>query len=183
MDFEKPENIGQYKTWFFKKHKTIISSEIENHYDAVANKIMRDFQNHTFWKDLIKALQEINDEYLLSTGYPLLSSSNEPKFLIKPFDSFILKTFRKNILENDKFPDEPKILWITPNNWFQKIGDIVRTFFMVKYLDGVEFLIEKIERIASENKLETKVSFEAREEGYYAAHLSIMSEFEIPKMD
>lgn len=184
MEAEKPTSLNQYKKWLYENHKIRISNATENHYDAVANKIRRDFQKHPFWTNLILALSEIDDEYLVETGYPLLIVGQlKPELLVKPFDSFLLKTFRINILENENFPNEPQGNWILPDCWFLRIKDIIRTSFIVKYMDGVEFLIENIEKLSSQNGLETEASFEAREEGYYAAHLNIKSGFEIPKMN
>ena len=183
MEAESPKDLKQYRKWVHKNHKITISTAIENHYDTVANKIMRDFEKHVFWTKLMSQLQELNGEYLVETGYPLLVEVIRPDLVIKPFDSFLLKTFRMNILENDIFPNVPEEGWILPNNWFSRIGDIVRTVFVVKYLDGVHVLIKKMEEISSQDDIETDVSFEAREEGYYAAHLNIMCDFEIPKLN
>jgi hypothetical protein len=183
MESNKPKDLDEYKQWLYKNHQIKISSVSETHYYAVADRIERDFQECDFWKNLILELHEINDEYRVKTGYPLLIGEHPPELIIKPFDSFFLKTFRLNILENENFPHEPKGNWIFPDSWFIRIQDIVRTFFTVKFLDGVKFLIEKIEQISSQNDLETEVSFEAREEGYYAAHLNVKSEFEIPKIN
>lgn len=49
----------------------------------------------------------------------------------------------------------------------------------MKYLDGVEFLVEKIKSLDND----CKVEFKAKEEGYYAAHIYINRIFEIPKLD
>jgi hypothetical protein len=53
--------------------------------------------------------------------------------------------------------------------------------FVVKYLDGVTFFVENLGSILSEFGMVSKVDFEAREEGYYAAHLYTEYECEIPK--
>lgn len=84
-------------------------------------------------------------------------------------------------MNNDAFPEEPEGGWIIPENWFLKINDIVRTLFVVKYFDGVKFLISKIENLCKKHNLELLIDYEAREEGYYAAHLYVKQEFEIPK--
>lgn len=53
---------------------------------------------------------------------------------------------------------------------------------MVKYLDGVEFFANKIESLIAGSVTFRKV-LEAREEGYYAAHIYVRQEFEVPKID
>jgi hypothetical protein len=102
---------------------------------------------------------------------------------IKPWNSFFLKTYRKNVIENKLWPAAPQEGWILPNTWFSKINDIVRTMVVVKYLDGVEFLVNKVKSHFEERSADCKVSFEARTEGYYAAHLLTRHNFEIPRFD
>lgn len=119
--------------------------------------------------------------YLLNTGYHLLREY-KPTVLTKPFASFLLKTYRKNVLLNNNWPKEPQDGWILPSNWYSKIDDIVRTLIEVKYLDGVEFMIEKIRTFCKERGSECLVFMEAREEGYYAAHLYMRRSFEVPRM-
>jgi ppGpp synthetase/RelA/SpoT-type nucleotidyltranferase len=65
-------------------------------------------------------------------------------------------------------------------NWFGKINDTVRTCLMVKYLDGVEFLSGKLDYLCSLHNVDCRVDYEAKEEGYYAAHVYARQNFEIP---
>ncbi len=183
MENNKPKNIIEYRKWLHKHLKIDISSRNESHYYVSANKIKQELENSKFWIDLTTHLKEIEGEFLIQTGCNLLISDSIPKLLIKPFSSFLLKIYRKNVLENEGWPNEPKDGWVLPTNWFSQIDDIVRTSFVVKYLDGVEFLIMKIQSSCSIEGLSNEVSYEAREDGYYAAHLSIRKEFEIPKIN
>ena len=105
----------------------------------------------------------------------------KPVIVIKPFASLVLKTYRKNILDNKNWPTEPQEGWILPTNWFTRINDIVRTLIEVKYLDGVGFMIEKIKSQCELSHISCNVFLEAREEGYYAAHLYLKQNFEIPR--
>ena len=52
--------------------------------------------------------------------------------------------------------------------------------FKLKYLDGVHFLVSKIRTLFDEHGLPCEAHLEARPEGYYAAHLCVSCEFEIP---
>ena len=182
MTDEKPKNIDEYKKWLKKKHKIEISGKTQKYYESVASRIKQDLEKSDFWIQLTKNLKEYDGEYLATTGYHLLTSFLKPELLIKPFDSFLLKTFRKNILENKLWPNKPEGTWIIPNNWHSRINDCVRTLFEVKYLDGVDFMIRKIKSICEEHSMGFKVSLEATEEGYYAAHLDISKKIEIPKV-
>lgn len=183
MNNEKPD-IDGYKKWLKEEHGFEISDH-ERNYESVTNRIKSDFEKSNFWIELTKKLREYNDEYLLKRGYPLLiylKPKLDIKLDIKSFDSFLLKTYRKNILENKSWPNELKGGWILPKNWYSKINDIIRTMFVVKYLDGVEFLAEKINSHCEQHHLKCTVYLEAREEGYYAAHLYTKQNFEIPKI-
>jgi len=53
---------------------------------------------------------------------------------------------------------------------------------VVKYLDGVDFLVAAMQSTCADSKLDSRQYFEAREEGYYAAHFYVYREFEIPKI-
>lgn len=182
MNNQKPKNIDEYKIWLKNEHEVEITERTKTHYESVAIQIKKNFEESDFWISLTENLREYNDEYLLKTGYQLFIP-RKPDIYIKSFDSFLLKTFRKNILENEYWDNEPNGSWIFPDNWYTRINDIVRTFFIVKYLDGVEFLSEKIENHCEQHNTQCNVSFEAKEEGYYAAHLYTIQKFEIPKVN
>jgi len=183
MTNKKPKDIDEYKKWLKEKHKIEISNRTQIYYESVVNRIKLDFEKSDFWIQLTENLKEYDGEYLTKSGYSLLTAGFKPELYIKPFDSFFLKTFRKNIIENKCWPDEPKCRWIFPNNWYSRINDIIRTLFEVKYLDGVEFMINKIKSICEKSDTKCKVFFEATEEGYYAAHLYTKQKFEIPKVN
>jgi len=180
---EKPENIKQYKKWLKENHKIEITDKIKNNYESSVDKMKQQFYKSAFWKQFSVKLREYNDEYLLHKEYQLLQAMSVPDILTKPFDSFLLKTFRKNILENKDFPKTPKDGWILPDNWYSRINDIIRTLVVVKYVDGVEFIVKKIESLCEEIKRDFDCVFEAREVGYYAVHIYTKEEFEIPRMD
>lgn len=183
MNASKPQNMKEYERWLREKHKVEISNTTRTYYESVVNTIKRNFEKSDFWIQLTGNLQNYNDEYYVKTGYFLFWPELETDLNIKPFKSFLSKTFRKNILENECWPNEPYGGWILPNNWFTRISDIVRTMFVVKFLDGVKFTIDKIKSMCEQcNIEECKVSYEAREDGYYAAHLYPKKEFEIPRI-
>lgn len=100
---------------------------------------------------------------------------------LKPYSSFIGKGFRRNCLENEHWPDPPPEGWWLPDSWFRLAKDIVRTSLVVKYLDGVRFLGERLVSLADTHGLESDLTWEARAEGYYAAHLVTQHEVEIPR--
>lgn len=163
-----------------EKRKVSITDLERNYYSHVSSTVLETFKESQFWCELLNNLRKYDQEFEVLTGYNLFIPKFEPELKIKSFKSFLEKTYRKNVLDNDDFPKEPKDGWIIPENWFSRINDIVRTLFIVKYFDGVKFLISKIKNLTQKHGLNLFVSYEAREEGYYAAHGNIKIEFAIP---
>jgi hypothetical protein len=182
MDQEKPKNIDEYKTWLQKQQRVEITARTKTYYESVTNSALRTIQGSQFWADLRGNLREIGDTYLLRTGYLLFTSSDQPALLTKSFDSVVSKSFRKNVIANRNWPNPPQAGWILPENWFTRVGDLVRTLLVVKYLDGVRFLVERIEKIAQTTAAPCKCFFEARDEGYYAAHVYVSQKCEVPSI-
>ena len=114
MNTQKPENMKEYLKWLRKTHGVRISRRTEIYYESVTSKVKLDFEKSVFWRELTENLAHFDSEYLLQTGYNLLTNSR-PELCAKPFKSFLLKTFRKNILENERWPDEPEGGWILPS--------------------------------------------------------------------
>ena len=183
MSQQKPKNIDEYKDWLRKSQEVEVSQKTVSYYENVANRIKVDFEKSPFWTSLLtRNLREYHDEYISATSYPLLMDFS-PILLIKPFDSCLLKSFRKNVTDNKKWPEEPEGGWILPRNWFSRVNDILRTLLIVKYLDGVEFVANKLKSYCTDHGTECQDFLEAREDGYYAAHLYLKRRFEIPKVD
>ena len=179
----KPKDIDEYKKWLKEEHNIEISDRTRTHYELVASKIKSDFEKSEFWGQLIGNLQEYDRKYSLERECPLLMSDDPPELYTKSFDSFLLKTFRKNVIENKNWPNVPNNGWVLPDNCHSSINDIVRTLVVVKYLDGVQFIMDNIKSLCEQNGLTPNIFLEAREEGYYAAHLYVQREFEIPRID
>jgi len=183
---KKPENIAKYTRWLKERHNISLDKRVENYYKKVTTYIKNDLKNSDLWRTLIENLKEYNDEYrIINKGYILLLEAPESiELMIKPFDSLVDKSFRKNILNNKNFENPPTKGWILPDNWLSRINDNIRTTIVVKYLDGVEFIIEKLKYyFKQECSKKCKSYLEAREEGYYAAHLYFTHEFEVPSID
>jgi hypothetical protein len=179
---KKPETIEDYKIWLAKSHNTKITEQTKNYYISVANTVKVDFESSQFWTKFTEEIVNYNDEFSLQTQFPLIERT-ELKLQIKSFDSFLEKTFRINVINNKNWPEPPQRGWVLENNWFTRINDIVRTLVVVKYLDGVDFMLKKIVDLCVNYNLDATKKLEAREDGYYAAHIHIKKEFEIPKRD
>lgn len=179
---DKPTTVEQYKLWLHDQHN-VDFQRTATHYDSVTRKIFADVEASPCWQALLDDLNRMDQEYLVKTAYNLfVEGSLVPQLLTKPFDSFIVKTFRQNILDNQRWPDEPaETGWILPPGWFEQIDDIVRSLLVVKYLDGVTFAADQIVEIAKKLGTACNIELKAREEGYYAAHLHFPVVCEIPR--
>jgi hypothetical protein len=112
----------------------------------------------------------------------LFTSLDPPELALKDYKSVLLKSFRKNVLNNDRWPEAPVDGWVLPDTWFGQIKDIVRTTFVVKYLDGVANLTDELGEICERHSVPWSADYEAREEGYYASHFSLSVPVEIPQV-
>ena len=175
----------EYKKWLKDERGFEITNRTQLYYREVTSTIKGSFQESFLWNEFNRNRSYYGEQFLLDThGYNLWANVGEPVELkIKPYDSFILKTYRKNILDNQNWSKPPKGGWILPNNWYSRINDIVRASVVVKYLDGVEFVTKYFQLLCKECNVKCTVDFEAKEEGYYAAHMYVTDTFEIPKME
>jgi hypothetical protein len=155
------------------------------YYDYITDKIKIDFIQSAIWKEISNNLNEYDTEYRLKYKYPLLITKEPPEIKIKPYGSMINKTYRKNVLLNKNWPKSPtgnNNTWYNPDDCFSQLNDILRTTIVVKYLDGIDFVIKKIDEVCTRNGVKLNVHYEARDEGYYAVHTYLKQNFEIPGM-
>jgi ppGpp synthetase/RelA/SpoT-type nucleotidyltranferase len=111
-----------------------------------------------------------------------MKTPEEIELGIKKWNDFISKVWRRNVVDNknwDKEETKPHGDWVTPLNWFERVNDIVRTRVVVKYFDGVGLLLDKMCDHFRNYDCECKPDWEAREEGYYAAHLNLIRDYEL----
>lgn len=179
---KKPENEKEFKKWLKSELGFDIDEKYVYYYNTVIKQLKTDFEYSEFWIALLNELNEINDKYYINKGVHLLIPVNKPEIYTKSLESVIIKAFRKNILNNEDYPKPPQQGWVTPDNWFESINDIIRTTITVKYLDGVEFMINEMAMLCKSKGLIFTSSFEAKEEGYYAAHSGILMSFSIPDL-
>jgi len=179
----KPNTLDMYISWLKRKHHVDVNIWEDSYYNQVTEKVKKDFENSAFWKQLVGNLPTYEVEYQKDNKYPFFYSFDEQgKLKIKDFKNFLEKTWRKNVLDNNSWPEEPSNGWILSDNWLSRIDDVIRTLFTVKYLDGVKIMTEKIHALCAEHTMSCDVSFEAKEEGYYAAHVNVRRDFEIPRI-
>src|ERR1700756_2860373 len=173
----KPLEYEDYPDWL-AAHDVPVDVH-QSHYEAVCRELIEGFSKCLFWTKSLAGLRDIDATYQIEKKYPLISAA-PPELLIKPWSSFLHKTYRKNVLTNDNFPNPPADGWILPNNWFERVHDILRTTVEVKYLDGVAIVLNSLKQWAEQEKCFHSSQLEARVNGYYGAHFECAFVGKIP---
>ena len=122
-----------------------------------------------FWTEAKRKLDQWRTEYRGSSGADLLSQPGLPPFVGKPEASIRDKLFHRckqsmDYLEKAMSTEGPPV---------PRIGDLVRTRIACRYIDGVEFLANKLTALAKEQGLPAERHREGRIEGYYAQHITV----------
>lgn len=177
---DRPGDVGAYYKWLRDTHGLPSRNRVLSQYEAVAGRLHTHFTALPFWSSLDKTLNDIHAAYTVKTGYPLLTTVVAPQLVSKPFDSFLEKTYRKNVVDNRQWDQEPGGGWLLPDGWFSQVRDIVRTTIVVKYLDGVGFLAEAFAAAAQSSGITARVDYEASDAGYYAAHIDLEDDVSVP---
>lgn len=183
---EKPKNPRDYILWWNENFDTKIDLAATKLYDDLSTLAKYQFEHSDEYQELIRQLHNYDAEYRHIYGYDLLMKRPEElKLDIKEWIKFRSKVWRKNVVYNLNWDEEnwnsedcqPDGRWVTPDNWFEKIHDIVRTRIVVKYFDGVGFLLDKMYNHFIDCSCQCVPDWEAREEGYYAAHLNVARDY------
>lgn len=180
--YKAPRDEEEFIKWMEAKFN-VVNGTIESNYDSNAARMLNHFQNDNYWRKVGEQLKEWNTEYYKQNGVNLFVKIELPPVVIKPYNSLLNKAFRKNCLKNKAFPNEPEGGWVSPETWYDKIHDIIRTSFTVKYLDGVKFLVQKLEQVAEALGYDYTCTYEAHDDGYYAAHAALRFNMDIIGMD
>jgi len=180
---KKPTNIKEFKTWLKDNHELNLTNVHSNYYDSTIEIAKVEFEKSEFWQKFLGSLQTLNQAYYSKTDYYLYKENYKPKVVTKSFDSVVSKCFRRNIVSNRGFPKEPRNGWLYPNECFESINDLIRTSVVVKYLDGIEFIINSLDSLAKETNSQFDIHYEARDTGYYAVHTYLRQEIEVPNRE
>jgi len=178
-------SLEDFPLWMQDNLNIVIDSTHSEHYNIATTQMKEQLRKSCFWDLLCRKINECKDEYFGEYATKLLKETKEPivEIEVKPALSFIGKVYRENFIDNARFPKAPKGGWITPDNWFSRINDILRTTIIVRYLDGIEYIATRLEKLCSnQSRLIDECRYLAKIEGYYAAHLYFNMEFEIPGM-
>jgi len=125
-----------------------------------------------FWRTAAQRLDAWRAEYREKRGADLLIQIGLPPFVSKPEGSIRDKLFRHCKRKDDYIrkafePGGPPI---------PRLGDLVRTRVVCRYIDGVEFLATKLFDLAKEMGCLLDRTREGRITGYFAQHIMVHQE-------
>lgn len=172
---------GEYE--YYKNSPDVQRIDLEEStlYESTSERLLTQFRDSDFWKRIKTELVNADFEYRRETGnrfcllaHPISSLDVDRK----PWKSVVDKAYRKN---RRSHPGSPNTVWVTPDNWLVTLRDVIRTTIVVRYLDCFERVGALIEEVAADVGVTyDSPDYEAREEGYYAVHWTILFPFRFP---
>lgn len=128
---------------------------------------------HPFFQGLEEYLRTVAEAYARQHNAPLLMDLRAPELLQKSYDSAINKSYRHNAVWNRNFPRPPNGGWLTPDDWYARLDDLIRATLVCKYIDGPPFLAAHLQQRAEGMGLPCTIKALGRDEGYYAYHFHV----------
>ncbi len=181
---EKPTPGKAYLEWLDRTWPGDTRELREGRYLHQQGNLRIAFERSKFWLDVRRELSDWAHAYEKHTGgYALFPGAPAmPALANKPWRSFLSRTWRENVHNNGRWPEPPEGGWWLPDNWFERAWDIVRTRFVVRYLDGVEELSERLVDAARARKLEASYDKQAKG-GFFAFQVGVRQPFSIDTLD
>lgn len=165
--------------WAKKKIPDDLNDQVRRCFDANAVAALSTAERHEFFTSLEPFVEAVDKDYQNKVGAGLLVPGTSLELGKKSFDSTVDKLFRKNVLLNKRFPAAPKNGWFSSQNCASRINDIVRGILVCRYLDGPEFLAQRLKARAEEMKLPARYYSQQNDRGYYAFHFYVSIPVEI----
>ena len=176
----KPMTRADYLRWLDAAWNGDARELREGRYLHQQGDLERTFSRSTYWEQVGEQLDVWAREYRSDKNFALFQGSpRQPPIFLKTWSSFLNRNWRHNVRNNPNWPDPPEGGWVFPDRWFEQSWDIIRTRFVVRYLDGVEHLARRLEKCAIDNGLEPRRIEHAQEWGYYAMHVQVPQAFKV----
>lgn len=177
-----PTTIEEYKHWALETLGVDYDSDVT----ATEFRVWRTFvwnaaTKHGFFSGIQAFLRDSQEVYAQRKNAVLFVTEEVPSVVLlqKPYASMIKKSFRYNVVNNGAFPSPPSneqtkfAEWLTPDSWFSRIDDVVRTMIICKYVDGPRFLAERLYDYAGSLGLRKRYKSQQKDDGYYAYHFYV----------
>lgn len=183
-DRPEPPSRDDYEAWLSQVWKGDRRELRKGRYLQQQRDLQQAFDGSDFLIALRERLLGWSTDYQLVRGVPLFTGAPPRiELKLKPWDSFVSRTWRTNVHNNPNWPAPPAGGWLSPDCWFEGLWDVVRSRIVVRYLDGVRFLAERMSDLGKEFDVEVKVWTHAQEYGYYAMHLTVRQDFEVQTLN
>jgi len=180
----KPKDVKEYLEWAKNNLDTSFDDQkTESVYDTNMNNIFNSVSEHQFFVGFSNISKDWQKEYEVKTKTALFMDNEEPKLLIKPFESTVEKTYRFNILWNREFPQQPDQGWVDQHTIYTHLNDLVRGSLVCRFIDGPAFVADSIENYAKGLGLESRQYTQERDDGYYAYHVYVKFPVSIFNLD
>jgi hypothetical protein len=170
---EAPKSVEEYKEWAAATLALDFGQKASNLYDVNARAAHLTVQEHPFFTGLDAAIHTLDATHIAEYSAPLMMSGSPLQLHIKSYDSLLNKIFRKNVVWTRKFPGAPSKGWVTPDNIFEQLDDIVRGKLVCKFIDGPAYLSAYLEKRASDYGLKCNYQPRDLDDGYYAYHFYV----------
>lgn len=171
------------------QHEGVNVETMEEYYESYTGIMFKEFNESEFMEKLRTNIKYYDDDYLSKYSYKLFEDRDFFRIKIKPYKSVIEKCFRKDILSKkayDLFIEKKydvildEYIQCTPFNCYDEFEDIIRTRATVKYMDGAHYLLDKLKELILKCGLKCSNEYKAEDDGYYAVHIDLFYDFEIP---
>lgn len=175
MTAAKPTTIEEYAEWARQVlgDADLLTDRGRRIYDTNVAMALSNIQASDFVRDIHVYLEDCDSEYRSRTGTPLRMETKPIELSTKSYKSVVDKMFRRNVLWNSRFPKEPVGGWAKSSNVYTSLDDLVRSTIVSKFLDGPEYLAQKILSYGLRHGLKTEARSLERDDGYYAFHVNI----------
>lgn len=172
MPDEPKPTLEQYVPWLSRAAGITLDERISREYNITAIVAHQTCQKHSFFVSFDRTLADITREYGNITDAQLFYDTRV-ELVTKSFDSALNKSYRENVILNYNFPRPPTGGWLLPQGWLGAFDDIVRCRLICRYLDGPQFVAERLDVAAKTAGLESEYKSVQHDRGYYAYHFYV----------
>lgn len=176
--------IEEYEAWLATVWKGDRRELRRGRYLQQQRDLQHAFEHSSFKTAVEERLMEWAADYQRRNGAVLFTRTQRTLSLdLKPWESFLSRTWRENVLKNSSWPDPPVGGWYAPDCWFERLWDVVRSRLVVRYLDGVQFLATNLVELADQLGVGARLKTHAQDDGYYAMHVVVRQPFEVQTLN
>lgn len=168
-------SLDQYEAWHNEKFSgEVLSRSSRQSFEMSMKSAYGLVTDGKFFRNFVSCITKIADEYHELNGCRLLMSElKEHGLQSKSFESVVNKCYRINVLENKLYPQNPECGWVTLGKAYEVMNDLVRGRIVCKFIDGPQFLADKLQKYATSLNLKSEIKTHQKDGGYYAYHFYV----------